>query len=459
MHKVTSRTWIVWVFLAFLLGGLGFFLVEYALEADQWASFQGSPHIYEGGELADGVIYDRQGEKLLWFENGRHYSEDPVTRASTLHWLGDSRKNIRGTMLDTYAAKMYNYDKINGLHDQATREDGGKIRLTLSAQVQNAAYKAMNGRKGTVSVYNYKTGEILCAVTTPSFDPLSPPDITADPEKWEGVYLNRFVQSVYPPGSIFKIATTAAALDTIPDIEEQTFTCNGRRQYKVGGEVTCERAHGTQNLKTALANSCNCAFAQIAEQLGKDNMEKYIRKFHLTEPVSFDGYVSPKGHYDLSEAISIELAWSSIGQYTDLISPARYLSFVGAVAGGGRGAEPHLVSEVWAGNQRTYEGKTQMGPRIMDEELALKLQQYLHNNVQTVYGPGNFPGFRTVCGKSGTSELGGGQKPNAMFAGFILDEEYPLAFMAVIENAGYGSANCVPVLSQVLTACRQVMDC
>ena len=459
MHRVTGRNWIVWVFLLILIGGMVFFLYEYGTQAEQWASFQGSPHIYSQGELADGEILDRDGEKLLWFDQGLHYSEDPATRAATLHWLGDRKKNISSTMISHYAAMMYNYDKINGLYDQTTREESGKIRLTLSAPVQNAAVAAMNGRKGTVSVYNYRTGEILCAVSTPTFDPDNVPDINGDTSgAWEGAYLNRFIQSVYPPGSIFKIATTAAALDTIPDIREQKFVCNGVRKYKVGGQVTCERAHGTQDLKTALANSCNCAYAQIAEQLGKDTMEKYVRKFQLTEPVRFDGYTTAAGHYDVDKAISIELAWSCIGQYTDLINPARYLAFMGAIAGGGKGAEPYLVSEVYAGDKQTYSAKTKMSSRIMSEDVAVILQEYLHNNVNTIYGAGNFPGFQKVCGKSGTSELGGGKKSNAMFAGFILDEQYPLAFMAVIENAGYGSRNCVPVLSQVLRACKQVMD-
>ena len=459
MHRVSGRHWIVWVFLLTLIGGMLFFLYEYVTEADQWASFQGSPHIYYNGSLADGQVLDRDGEKLMWFDNGTHYSEDPAVRMSTLHWLGDRKKNIRSTLVSTYAAKMYNYDKINGLYDQTTREESGKIKLTLSAPVQKVAMEAMQGRKGTVSVYNYKTGEILCAVSTPTFDPDDVPDIAGDTTgAYEGVYLNRFVQTLYPPGSIFKIVTTAAALDTIPDIREQTFHCNGVKKYKVGGEVTCERAHGTQDLKTALANSCNCAYAEIAGQLGKQTMEKYVRRFHLAEPVALDGYTTAAGHYDVDKAISIELAWSAIGQYTDLINPARFLTFLGSIAGGGKGAQPYLVSQVYAGDKLTYEASPRMGSRIMDQDLAVILQEYMHNNVETVYGSGNFPGFQKVCGKSGTSELGGGKKPNAMFAGFILDEEYPLAFMAVIENAGYGSRNCVPVLSKVLAACKQVMD-
>ena len=93
----------------------------------------------------------------------------------------------------------------------------------------------------------------------------------------------------------------------------------------------------------------------------------------------------------------------------------------------------------------------------MSEQTAATLQEYMRNNVSAVYGDGNFSGLN-VCAKSGTSQLGGGQKSNAMFAGFVTDEAYPLAFIVVVENGGYGSSTCVPILSKVLTACKEVMD-
>ena len=97
------------------------------------------------------------------------------------------------------------------------------------------------------------------------------------------------------------------------------------------------------------------------------------------------------------------------------------------------------------------------GERIMSEALAALLEEYMANNVTQIYGAGNFPGL-TVCAKSGTAEVGGGKKPNAMFTGFVLDDKYPLAFICVVENGGYGATACIPVLSKVLTVCKDVMD-
>lgn len=101
------------------------------------------------------------------------------------------------------------------------------------------------------------------------------------------------------------------------------------------------------------------------------------------------------------------------------------------------GAEPYLVSEVRSGEELTYEAKTKTTGRIMSQDVADQVRAYMRNNVQSVYGDWNFNGMN-VCAKSGTSQLGGGQKSNAMFAGFVEDEQYPLAFIVVVENGGYG---------------------
>ena len=93
----------------------------------------------------------------------------------------------------------------------------------------------------------------------------------------------------------------------------------------------------------------------------------------------------------------------------------------------------------------------------MSAEVARTVKAYMRNNVQTVYGDWNFPGLN-VCAKSGTSQQGGEKASNAMFAGFVADEEYPLAFIVVVEGGGYGSSTCVPILSRVLDACKAVID-
>lgn len=448
MNRVTRRTWLMAVFIGVLLGGLCFFLWEYAANAGDWIA---SGNV----SIASGTVTDRSGKVLLELGDGKRYSDDKTTRMSTLHWVGDRNGAIRAGAVSKYRAEMAGFSLVNGVYKGTDQE--GRAQLTLSARVQNVAYEAMAGRKGVVAVYNYKTGEILCALSTPTYDPDNVPDIAGDTSgAYEGVYLNRFLQSAYIPGSIFKVVTTGAALESVPDILDKTFTCTGA--YGKGEEkVTCEKAHGSLTLKTALSHSCNCAFAQIAELVGRKNMVKYVEQFGVTESLRFDGVTTAKGNYDISDAGAVSFAWSCIGQHTDQVNPARFMTFMGAIAGGGVGVEPYIMARVSSGEEQTYEAKTTKTSRIMSKETAETLKNYLRNNVQTIYGDGNFPGL-SVCAKSGTSQLGGGQTSNAMFAGFVADESYPLAFVVVVENGGYGSATCVPIISKVLSACKTLMD-
>ena len=443
------------VFLLILAGGMGFFLTEYSQKAQDWVTFRGSPHVYQGTTNVAAIVTDREGNLLLDTTDGRKYAGDLALRQSTLHWLGDRNGSISATALNSYAAALVGFDSLQGIYNYT--KDPGSMQLTISGRVQTVALKALNGRKGTVAVYNYKTGQILCAVTTPTFDPDNMPDIAGDTSgAWEGVYLNRFTQVTYPPGSIFKVVAAAAAIDCVEGIWDMTFPCDGNYELQ-GSRVTCEAAHGNVNLKSALANSCNCAFAQIAQLIGSDRLAEYVERYGITDSISFDGITTAAGNFDLAGADQVALAWSAIGQYTDMINPCTFLNFMGAIGAGGQGAVPYIVERVTAGGEITYQAQAKLGQQIMDSEMAETLTDMMRSNVVNVYGAGNFPGL-TVCAKSGTSELGGGKTPNAMFAGFVADGAYPLAFIVVVENGGYGSSTCIPILSKVLAACKEVMD-
>ncbi len=455
MNRISRRASAILLLVIALLSGLVFFLCEYVADAEKWILSTGSPHVFNSSNIGCGQILDSSGELLLDLTNSRVYSEDPALRMATLHWLGDRQGRISAPAIAHYGKEMTGYDRVNGLYSYNGIQ--GQAELTLSSDVQTAALKALGDRKGTVGIYNYKTGEILCAVTSPSYDPDNVPDIEKDDTgRYEGVYMNRFVQNTYPPGSIFKIVTTAAALDCVDGILDMKFTCAGEYAYGID-RVTCEKAHGTLNLKDALAKSCNCCFTQIANLVGKENLEDYANQFLITEPVRFDGVTTARGKFDLAKAAPVQIGWAGIGQYTDMINPCRYMTFMGMIAGGGVTAKPYLVKQVSLGDEITYKADIISSERIMSQELAQTLTDYMRNNVETVYGAENFPGL-IVCAKSGTSELGGDLTPNAMFAGFVADEAYPLAFIVVVENGGYGSATCVPILKDVLAVCKSVLD-
>ena len=455
MNRIAGRAGITLLLVLVLLTGLVFFLFEYVTEAGDWVIFSGSPHVYHGGNIGCGLITDCDGTLLLDLNGQRTYAEEEALRRSTVHWLGDRKGHISAPALSAYASQLAGYDLLNGIYSYGNT--GGTAKLTLSAQVQQVALEAMGNYKGTVGVYNYKTGALLCAVTTPNYDPDNAPDISDDSTgQYEGLYLNRFTQSSYVPGSIFKIVTLAAAIESIPDILQQKFVCRGK--YQIGKDtITCDGTHWEQDVKTAFRNSCNCAFAQMAQQLGNDTLQRYVEAFGVTQPITFDGITTATGKFDVQDVAQVSLAWSSIGQYTDLVNPCAFMTFVGAIAEGGKGVTPYLVERITSDGIPTYSARTQSSNRIMSAATAEIVREMMAFNVVDKYGSHNFPGM-TVCAKTGTAEVGGGKKPNAMIAGFVTDEQYPLAFVIAVEDGGYGAEICVPVLSKVLTACKTVLD-
>ena len=454
MKKVSGRAIFPLILAIVLLAGTALLCVRYFVKAGEWVTFSGSPHVYTGVNLDGGVVTDRDGTLLLDSTDGRTYSADAVTRTATMHLLGDRYGYIQAPLLGSFADDMIGFDKINGLYGAEGTE--ANAALTLSAAAQTAAYQALGNYHGTVGVYNYKTGEILCAVTSPSYDPDNMPDVDADTSgAYDGVYVNRFFQAAYTPGSIFKIVTLAAAIETVPDWESLTFTCEGKTI--IGGqEIICEGVHGTITLKQALAHSCNVAFGELAGKVGTKALMEYAEKLGLTESFECDGIPVKAGTVGLEDADAGDLAWAGIGQYTDQVNALTFLRAMGRIAGGGTAAGPYLMAKITRGEKTAYEAKTETSSRALKAETAAKLTEYLRNNVATMYGDWQFGGLN-VCAKSGTAEHEG-ETADAMFAGFCVDENCPLAFVVFVENGGAGSAVAAPIAAKVLQVCAAAMN-
>lgn len=454
MKKVSGRAIFPLILAIVLLAGTVLLCVRYFAKADEWVTFSGSPHVYTGVNLDGGVVTDRDGTLLLDSTDGRTYSADAVTRTATMHLLGDRYGYIQAPLLGSFAGDMIGFDKINGLYGAEGTE--ANAALTLSAAAQTAAYQALGNYHGTVGVYNYKTGEILCAVTSPSYDPDNMPDVDADTSgAYDGVYVNRFFQAAYTPGSIFKIVTLAAAIETVPDWESLTFTCEGKTI--IGGqEIICEGVHGTITLKQALAHSCNVAFGELAGKVGTKALMEYAEKLGLSESFECDGIPVKAGTVDIKDADAGDLAWAGIGQYTDQVNALTFMRAMGRIAGGGTGAEPYLMAKITRGEKTVYEAKTETSSHALKAETAAKLTEYLRNNVATMYGDWQFGGLN-VCAKSGTAEHEG-ETADAMFAGFCVDENCPLAFVVFVENGGAGSAVAAPIAAKVLQVCAAAMN-
>ena len=243
-------------------------------------------------------------------------------------------------------------------------------------------------------------------------------------------------------------------MENDPEILNKTFVCKGKLQVGVDEIICDDGAHWEQDLKQAFCNSCNCAFAQIAMDIGAEKLQNFVDKIGIMQPVSFDGITTQNGNFSVMDADPVNVAWSGVGQYLDLVNPCAFLRFVGAVANGGKVTEPYLVDRVSVDGNTTYKASVKSGDQLVSSETAAILQEYMLNNVTAKYGAENFSDL-TVGAKTGTAEVEG-QKPNAMLAGFVSDPEMPYAFLVCVEDAGYGKTVCIPIASKVLEAAKTV---
>ena len=448
MKKIERRMLICRVLALLLAVGMGVFLVKYALHGGSWASSAFNRHLYNNdGQLASGTVLDRDGDVLSTVENGKRvYYDNATVRKATLHAVGDLQGNIGTGALNAFADKLTGYSLLNGAFGA---ERGSDLYLTIDARYNYEAYEALNGHAGTVAVYNYKTGEILCMVSAPSYDPLNVPGDIETSDRWEGAYLNRFLSSAFTPGSVFKTVTLAAAIENIPDLDERTWDCQGSIQ--IGDDtIVCSGTHGQQHIGDAFANSCNVAFAQMAVELGADTLAKYADKAGLMDSYSVSGLPTAKGSFTWENITDSQLGWAGVGQFHDQVNPCGLMVYMGAIANGGRAAEPYLikktVSALGIPSLPHLTGKT---GQLVSSSTASVLADMMADNVEKTYGTKRFPNM-DICAKSGTAEVGEGKTPHAWFAGFLRNEETPYAFVVLVENGGGGSTVAGTVAGKVL---------
>ena len=115
MNRVSKRSAFALVLAFALLAGLVLFCVRYVVDAGQWVTYPGSPHLYTGSNLNTGVVFDRAGQTLLDSTDGRAYDADAAVRAATIHLLGDRDGYIPSPLLDHYASRMIGYSRITGV--------------------------------------------------------------------------------------------------------------------------------------------------------------------------------------------------------------------------------------------------------------------------------------------------------------------------------------------------------
>ena len=454
MRTTGFRSMVLYLLVAAFLGGLGYLLANLFLHGGQWAMQPYNGHIYgENATARLGDISDRNGNLLATTEDGaRLYSPDETVRQALLHTVGDPYGYISTSVQATMRDKLSGYNIVTGLNDTAFNRMGSDIALTVDQYACAAAYEALGGKNGAVLVCNYQTGEILVKVSAPGFDPEYVPEDLETNEAYKGAYLDNTLSSSFTPGSIFKIVTAAAAMEKYPDTwSSLTFDCQGSVEMD-GSAITCldGTAHGSQDMAMALGNSCNVYFAQLANDIGAEALQRKAEEMGFNTQLRFGSIPVAESTLDLSGTNANELGWAGVGQYTVLSNPYHMMVLMGAIANGGACAQPRLVQETGLLGDLSSGGQ-----ELVTAAEAQNLKTLLRGNVQNYYGDWLFPAGLNVCAKTGTGEVGEDKGPNCWMVGFCDSVDAPYAFAVVVEDGVGGIESAGSVASAVLTALVQ----
>lgn len=396
-----------------------------------------------------GDIYDRTGVVLATTdENGnRVYNDDKRTRRAVSQTVGDTL-SMSGTGVETFHAAtllgLSGESVFDTLFNLNPTNEGNSLRLTISAELSRYIHRQFpDGYDGAVSVINYKTGEILAMVSMPYYDPEDLENRSEAAEASGSGYLNRNTQGQYAPGSVFKIVTLAAALESIPGAADATYECNGEWNYQ-GGSVTCASGavHGTLTLEEAFAESCNVTFAKLAYELGADRLIAAAEAFGFNDTFRFQDLILYDSSIDTEMASVGDLVWTGVGQGKTLVSPLHMALIAASVANDGVMPSPKLIAEIITPSGSTVP-RVQDSPygRVMYSSTAQTIARYMYTTVEEGTGTrAQISGYR-VCGKTGSAQISNDSdaKTNAWFVGFVYDDAHPYAISVVVEQGGSGS--------------------
>lgn len=364
-------------------------------------------------------------------------------------------------------ANFYLLSSHVNILEQTTKEllgeknTGDNVWLTIRHGIQAAASEALGDRKGAVIAMDPETGEILCMVSKPSFDPNTIQEdweaLTAEDNR-EGQLLNRAAQGSYPPGSTFKMVTVLEYIHEHPsDYQDFRFSCSGSYTDPEGNRIQCYggEAHGEQDLFQAFANSCNGAFARIGEEISPQETAKLAEKLLFNQALPFD-LPYTRSSYSLQESDSLFLKeQTAIGQGKTTMSPLHNLLLTAAVANGGELMKPRLLSHLEnAGGENFRSFSSERAGRLLSQEDAGLLKELMG----LVVTEGTGSAFRGApygaYAKTGSAEYesGGERKTHAWCNAIGEGNGKQLAVCVIVEDGKSGGSTAAPVARAVLDA-------
>lgn len=339
---------------------------------------------------------------------------------------------------------------------------GSSVVLTINSQMQRAATEALAGHTGAIVVLDPRTGAVLAMASTPSF---SQESLSEAMNSAGSPLINRATQSLYAPGSTFKVVTLAAALDTHKATLNTSYEAYARMNIG-GADVTNIGNEGWDSLtlREALMYSANTVFGQVGVQVGAGALVAAAHGFGYGTDLGQDFTSVASLVPDPAEMTEWETAWAACGQPVgEHASPAGPQTTViqnalvaATIANGGLAMSPYVVDHVLSPEGATVStttAKTLAQP--VTAETAAATREAMLDVVESGTGGGARVHGVDVAGKTGTAETGNGA--NSLFIGFAPYDTPTLAISVCIEGNGEDVTGTAAVAAgAVLAACLNV---
>ncbi|MDR1000253.1 MAG: penicillin-binding protein 2 [Clostridiales bacterium] len=465
---------VFWLYFA-LFAALTIYLIKF-LAVDSAGIITGTynPRLRKTDDtMIRGSVLDANGKTLAITDEGKR-----------LYPLGESAAHLVGYA--DYAAGFYGVEARYNFQMQSAHNEllqrlnnvlndtpviADSLVLTLDSDLQRYVYEQLWGKSAAV-VLDVSTGKILAMASRPSFDPQNMDfDMLKNDER--APLLNRATQGLYPPGSIFKIITAAAAMEY--DMGNMIYTCEG--QTVLGKRIRCYNltAHGEEDLALAFAKSCNTFFATLGVKLGDAKLktvaerayfnsaipyalEYSVSRFSLTDEILTNDMISNDAPLDgipsFETSISTNgnepmLADTAIGQGETLIVPLLAAMITACVANDGIMMAPYIVDHI-----QTYNGAViqknmpQMMKMVFTPEQSAMLTEMMTQVTEIGTGNNAYVEETRIAAKTGTAENSSGED-HGWYTAFFPADAPKYAIAIIVENSG-GSASVLPIAKNIV---------
>jgi len=432
-------------------------------------SAERGPILVDGRPIAESVPVDDEYEFL------RVYTEPETYAAVTGYFtLNQGTTGIEGVYNDflTGTANEQFLDQLAAIvTGQSPR--GAAVELSLDPRVQEAAIEAMGDQRGSIVAIEPATGRILALVSTPTYDPnlLASHRTSEVLEAYDSLLaadgdplINRAISGdLYPPGSVFKVLVTAAALDSgafdaddeFPNPATLTLPLSTSVVSNSGGS-TCGGGE-TVTLATALRLSCNVPFAELGRELGEERLSEYTTAFGFGTAHEIPMIATPSRFpVGMDEA---QLMLSSFGQHDVRVTPLQIAMMSAAIANGGNLMQPTLLDRIVAPDLAIIDDPE---PVLLSQPIARSTAAELTALMVDGVANGVASNARIegvdVAGKTGTAENGSTEPYTLWFTGFAPADNPQVAIAVVIEDggglgqSGFGNQIAAPIAKRVLEA-------